>query len=89
MSNRECTGAHAVRIGIKDGDTYIVFPVWDEVNFRHKGKICNLLDLIESKYYYIGYVDDGNYYLVVYGEDKERAALIQKFIDNDYKLMWK
>ena len=32
--------------------------------------------------------EDKKYYLIIDGEDKERAKFIQKFINNGYKLSW-
>lgn len=76
-------------IHIANGETYIGYNVLDATTYEAMNLLEQLLKLMGVGYAtHFPFQDDEEYYLVIHGEDKDRADFIQKFIDNNYKLKW-
>lgn len=80
---------HTTVIEMKYGKTFIKFFNMDDININISRKISKLLDLMNVEYAYgITGIENETFYSFN-EEDTERAAFIQTFIDNGYRLMWK
>lgn len=80
---------HTAWIHLKYGNTYVGFNTYDTITEKPINCLKTLIELMGIKYsikYPFG--EDKKYYLIIDGEDKERAEFIKKFIDNGYKLSW-
>ena len=80
---------HTAWIILKYGCTYVGYDVYDQVTEYTMNDLRKLLQLMNVEFsikYPFG--DDESYYLILEGEDKDRAEFIQKFFDNGYKLSW-
>lgn len=80
---------HTVWIILKYGCTYVGYDIYDQATEYMMNDLRKLLQLMSVEFsvkYPFGY--DESYYLVLEGEDKDRAEFIQKFCDNGYKLSW-
>lgn len=70
-----------------NGNTYIRVEEYDHVSFASMTKIWNLLSMMGLEEEIWCEPNDGFSY-VVKGDNYKRAAYIQSFIDNGYKLTW-
>ena len=82
---------HIAKIELKYGNTYISYDVRDHITEQGVCILQKLFGLmgIECAVHMPICDSDERYYLCIEGENQERAAFIQKFIDNGYKLSWK
>lgn len=85
---------HTPVIKMNYGNTYISVNKYDYEPMYVMNKILTLLQLMNVEYSTSAIVvnfDDNkenNYYVIINGEDAERATFIQRFIDNGYVLNW-
>lgn len=80
---------HTAWITLKYGCTYVGYDVYDHITeclMNDLRKLLQLMDVEFSIKYPFG--DDESYYLILEGEDGERAEFIRKFFDNGHKLSW-
>ena len=87
---KEYIEQHTAWIHLKNGNTYIGYDMLDYITEKLMISLRKLIELMDLKYsikYPFG--NDKSYYIIIEGEDKERAEFIQKFFDNGYKLTWK
>ena len=81
---------HIAKVEMKYGNTYISYGTYDYITKRGMYVLQKLFGLMGLECsMYIPFGKDDKYYVSIDGEDQERAAFIQKFIDNGYKLSWK
>ena len=79
---------HKALVITNNGNTYISFKTYDYIVQEAVGRLCKLLDLIGIESYATYYPDYRKYGIVIDGDDANRAAFIQKFIDDNYVLKW-
>lgn len=83
---------HTPIVTMNYGNTYISVAKYDDESAVVMDKIQMLLKLMNVEYgvshIMYAYGMKNEYYLSVAGADAERAAFIQKFIDNKYVLSW-
>ena len=85
---------HKGWVHIVHGSTYVGFDIYDSETHFMLERIKNLVVFMGEQYVTFGPWagidgDKDSHYIVIPGDDKERADFIQKFIDNDYKLDWR
>lgn len=76
-------------ISMNYGNTYITIKRYDIDTYQIAEKIRQLLDMMGVDYVQSMIMMGREYYFCIHGEDADRAAFIQKFIDNGLKLSWK
>lgn len=81
---------HTPKISMKFGNTYIVFAEFDYITQTAMEGIHSLLNLMSVAYSTCyPFADDRTFSTIINGEDTERTAFIQKYIDNNYRLDWR
>lgn len=81
---------HTANVEMKYGNTYISYSVYDYLIEQYLCELIKLFELMRIDYATkipIGW--DETCFISISGEDADRAAFIQKFIDNGYVLSWK
>lgn len=81
--------AHIPKIEMKFGHTYISFGRRDCITEEGMYYLKKLFYLMDVDYSMNIPMYDEEFFIVINGEDANRTAFIQKFIDNGYKLSWK
>ena len=82
---QEYYDAHKTTIEMKYGNTYIT--IFDDKIYDRFIKLFELMQIkysIDMQEYY----DDGKIVFNISGDNPQRAAFIQKFINNKYRLIW-
>ena len=90
----EWNNLHKAWIHTIHGSTYIGFDIYDIETYCMMERIKSLVLFIGEQYVTFGPCagidgDKDSYYIIIPGEDKERADFIQRFIDNHYMLNWR
>ena len=70
------------------GNTYITIKRYDIDTYQIAERIKQLLDMMEVDYLQSVIMIGKKYYICIHGEDADRVAFIQRFIDNGLKLSW-
>lgn len=87
---KEYEQSHIAKIEMKYGNTYISFGVRDCITSQYFNILKGLLGLMgEEISMHVPFDTREGFYLILKDENADRAAFIQKFIDNRYKLSWK
>lgn len=72
----------------KYGNTYIKVEEYDHISFANMQRIWKFLSLMGLEEEIWSDSNNGFYYGIK-GDDSKRAAYIQKFINDGYRLSWK
>ena len=80
---------HVARIILVNGNTYISYGIRNYITEQAMYHLFKLLELMKVEYRTNIPMEGESLFIVIDGEDADRAAFIQKFIDNGYKLSWK
>lgn len=81
---------HVAKVETKYGNTYISYDTYDYITEQGMCILQKLFELMGLEHsMYIPFGEEDRCYVSIEGEDQERAAFIQKFIDSGYKLSWK
>lgn len=78
--------AHKTKVEMKYGNTYIT--VYENGVYARFEKLFELMRIRYSVDLQEYYDDDGKVVFNLSGDDAGRAAFIQKFVDNGYRLTW-
>ena len=78
---------HKFKVYTYNGRTYITCKVKDYIARNCESYLIRLLQLMDIGYAVLSTLDE--YGLSIEGDDQSKAAFIQKFIDDGYKLKWK
>ena len=80
---------HTAWVYLRHGNTYVGFDTMDYITENLMSRLHMLLDLMRIPFsIHHPFGEDAGYYVMIKGEFERRAAYIQKFIDNGYKLVW-
>lgn len=85
--NKQFIEEHLFKVYTFGGRTYITCKTRDYITRNCEVSLSKLLQLMDIEYVHHNIPDD--YGLAIDGDDSDRAAFIQKFIDDGYKLKWK
>lgn len=77
------------KVETKYGNTYVFCKEYDYMVEYLDQRLRKLFDIVDIKYAIQRKIGDTNFSFILIGEDQERAAFIQKFIDDGYVLKWK
>lgn len=81
---------HTAQVEMKYGNTYISYGVYDYLIEQYLKELIKLFELMRIDYATnIPVGLEETFFVSIRGEDADRTAFIQKFIDNGYKLSWK
>lgn len=79
---------HTFVVETKHGNTYISVNKYDYISEVLIDKIGKLFDLMNIDYAISLIVFGKEFFFSIEGDNQDRVAFIQKFIDNGYKLSW-
>lgn len=83
---QEYNDSHKTKVETKYGNTYVT--VYEDSIYAYLEKLFKLMKIRYSVDLQEYFSDDGKIVFNIDGDDANRAAFIQKFVNNGYRLTW-